>query len=391
MKRIHLPARSAASRCLTLGPTVVTTLALLAPPAFAGINQDLDDITLSGLAFTSGNGAAGIAAARSSSHDVAARFFRLTGGADPAQAAPLLPETGSKGGPAKGSLTLAPPEASPWEVYGGLHYRSESQDSQWYRVGSTEAATLPGFLQVHPDTDSESFGGTVGIERRIGRQWRLGFAVGGSSTDVEMSLAGTSEIDSIALTPYVTFVEPGLWGFADFWAGLLYTHGVHDFDLRRLSAGGLATASPEATTGQLELLTGMKFHTGGVTHGPFAGGRWLEGTLDAYNEAGPTGLFPNQDLKSLASLLGYELSYAFESPVGTLVPWLRATWEHEFDDKPNRLLGISMADRDEDVAVLGAGVGYGLANGWNLWLDYEARISSGVEAHRFGLGTSYRF
>ena len=58
MKRIHLPARSAASRCLTLGPTVVTTLALLAPPAFAGINQDLDDITLSGLAFTSGNGGA---------------------------------------------------------------------------------------------------------------------------------------------------------------------------------------------------------------------------------------------------------------------------------------------------------------------------------------------
>jgi hypothetical protein len=356
-------------------------LGLFAPSSFAGTSQDIDDLFLSGLAMNSGIGAAGVSVARTSTRDVAERLFHFPTGIDTAASTPnAAVATDAKGGLAKTPI-MPPQEATRrWEVYGALYFYSESQDSQLVRVGPNDPGTIPGFLQVHPGTEIEMFGGTVGIEHHFDEHWSAGFALGGASSDVEMTLAGSSEIETLALTPYVSYSREDLLGSADFWAGLLYSRGLHDFEIRRFAA-----------TGQLEFLNGINFQSGPVTHGPFAGVRWIEGSIESYNEVGPTGLFPEQDLKSIASLLGYQIAVPIRMSAGMLVPTFRATWEHEFDDEANNLFGIAMGDRDADAAVLGAGVACYFDGGWNVAFDYEARISSHVEGHYAGLKAGYEF
>ena len=74
-----------------------------------------------------------------------------------------------------------------------------------------------------------------------------------------------------------------------------------------------------------------------------------------------------------------------------LVPQIRGAWEHEFDEDSNSIFGIPLGQRDEDVAVLGAGLGFYCQSGWNAVLDYEARLSSNIEGHYVSLKVGKQF
>ena len=73
------------------------------------------------------------------------------------------------------------------------------------------------------------------------------------------------------------------------------------------------------------------------------------------------------------------------------VPQVRGAWEHEFEDDANSLFGFPLGQRDEDTAVLGAGVGFYCQSGWNTVLDYEARLSSNIEGHYVSLKVGKEF
>jgi uncharacterized protein YhjY with autotransporter beta-barrel domain len=371
-------------------------LAAITPVAFAGKQEPPPEIDIdSGLAVNSGIGAAALTTARTTTRDVGDRLFRLRAGQRPMEET-VQTETavaaGAKGGMAKTPITTTTSHLRCWQVYGSLFYYTEEQDSQYLLGPIVPGANFRPVRLIHPSTDVDIFGGNLGIERHFTENWTAGVALGASRTDIDMTFVGSSDIDSFAVTPYVSFYQADALGAADFWADVMYSHGFHDFDTQRLTFGGLASGSPDADTDQLEFTTGLNFQSGSVTHGPYGGLRWIDGSIDSYTEVGPgAGFFPEQDIESLASTLGYQLSFPIRTSGGTLVPQLRGAWEHEFEDDANSLFGFALGERDEDVAVLGAGIGYYCNSGWNAVLDYEARLSSNIEGHYVSLKVGKEF
>ena len=371
------------SRHMKSSACALMALAAVTPSAFAGKQPEPDPVIVdTGLLVNSGIGNAALVSARTTTRDVGDRLFRMRAGLRPMEHViqeEVAPAAGSKGGVA---MTRTVSSMNCWEIYGSLFYYTEEQDSQIQPVPGIVGGPNGGLRIVHPSTDLDIFGGTVGIERHFNENWSAGLALSGSNTDVDMTFAGNSDIDTFAVTPYISYYRADAFGAADYWADLMYSHGFHEFDIQRLTGGGIAIGSPDADTDQLEFTTGVNFQSGNVTHGPYAGLRWIDGSIDSYTEVGPGGgFFPEQDLESLVSILGYQLSFPMQTGAGTLVPQVRGAWEHEFEDDPNNLFGFSLGERDEDAAVLGAGIGYYFNGGWNTVLDYEARLSSHVEGH----------
>ena len=98
-------------------------------------------------------------------------------------------------------------------------------------------------------------------------------------------------------------------------------------------------------------------------------------------------------MDSLVSILGYQVSWKIRGGRGFWVPQLRVGWEHEFEDGSGSgsSFGIPVLSRDEDIAVVGAGIGYLWDNGWNVGLDYEGRFGSNTEGHYGGVRAGKEF
>lgn len=368
-------------------------LALAAITPAASAQGKGEEYFETGIAANSAMGAAALATARATTRDVGDRLFRMRAGIRPIEE--TVQSGAAPAGDAKGGMSTSPVMTTTtrlrcWEVYGSLYYYTENQDT--YAVRANVPGALRGLLLIHPGTDVDIFGGNVGIERHFNENWSAGLAVGASSTDVDMTFVGSSDIDTLSVTPYLSYYRADALGAADFWADVMYSHGFHEYDVARLTVPGFATGSPDADTDLLELTTGLNLQAGNVTHGPFGGLRWIDGTIDSYTEVGPGGgFFPEQDIESLASILGYQASFPIKLSGGTLVPQVRGAWEHEFEDDANSLFGFSLGERDEDIAVLGAGIGYYCNSGWNAVLDYEARLSSNIDGYFVSLKIGKEF
>jgi len=332
-----------------------------------------------------------ISSARATTRDVGDRLFRMRAGRPQAaqQAAPAYVDPGPKGGmSAKSSKSpiVMPAETRNWEVYGSVFAYTEDQDQQSvFRPGAVP-------LLVHPDTAVDIFGGNAGFEYRFNERWSAGFALAASSTDVDMTFVGNSDIDTIALVPYVSYYQANAFAGADLYADAMYVYGMNEYDINRISGGGIASGSPDGDYHQIEVTSGLNFRAGTLVHGPYASLRWLDGTIDSHAETGPgAAAFPSSDYESLATNLGYQVSYPIQMSGGVLVPQGRAAWEHEFEDQQNAAFGLPGGEIDEDIAVLGAGLGYYMTSFWNVVLDYEARLGSENQSHYVGLKAGYEF
>jgi uncharacterized protein YhjY with autotransporter beta-barrel domain len=337
-----------------------------------------------------------ISVARTVTRDVGDRLFRMRAGrpqagGQQAAAAPAA-ATDAKGGMVQSSKSpiMMPAETRNWEVYGTVFYFTEDQDQQNLSAHTANGALVT--RTVHPDTSVDIFGGNAGFEYRFNNRVSAGFAVGASTTDVDMTTIGSSDIDTLALMPYVSYYQEDLLGAADFYADALYAYGMNEYDTRRLSGGGIATGSPDGDFHQIELTTGLNYASGSLIHGPYASLRWLDGSIDGYTEAGPgAAIYPSADFESLATNLGYQVSYPMQLAGGVLVPQARAAWEHEFETDATGAFGLPGGAVDDDLAILGTGLGYYLNSGWNVALDYEARLGSENQSHYVGLKAGYEF
>lgn len=354
-----------------------------------------------------------LGAAWANSHDVGGRLAANRAGIRPGsrlvEEPSYAPVRDSKGGmgdakDAKVSA-ISVPKPNQWEIFGSLFYYSEDSDGQSYghrskkkyeKDGKYEeggrSALISRFTAGASDVSQEVFGGNIGIEYHLNSEWSVGAAIGGSTSDVDMGSAGSTDIDTVAISPYISWYRMDAIGKADLWADLLYSYGMHSIDTHRYTGGGIASASPDADTHTIEFTVGLNFGEEDFVHGPYAGMRYITGTVDAYTEVGPGATyFGEQDLDSLVSILGYQVSWKLRGKSGYWVPQLHAAWEHEFEDGNVSGFGIPVESRDEDIAVIGANLSYYFDNGWNLGLEYEGRFGSNTEGHYGGVRAGKEF
>ncbi|BCX47048.1 outermembrane autotransporter barrel domain-containing protein [Haloferula helveola] len=365
----------------------------LAIPAAGQVREREGPIIDEFLLLNQGNRDAGLTTNRTITRDVGDRLFRLRAGQDRWERSTTVPAPApsAKGGMAKGGMAKEPivmTEKSCWEIYGSLFYYTEEYDRQFtiFRPQRPPQSTFvppPVPIIVRADTEIDVWGGTIGADRRIGENWRLGLALTGASTDMDLSIFGfpiaSTDVDTLSIMPYVSYYKEDALGSADFWADFLYGYSDMSYDMQLL--GGL-TGSPDGSAHTLNFNTGINFDSSSIVHGPHIGLRYIDGEIDNYTLFPVAIGIPGVDYQSLVSTVGYHVSIPIQLSGGTLVPQFRVGWEHEFEDDVDTLFGLPLAGNEEDVIVAGAGLGfYCDRSGWNTVLQYEGRFGDDSEGH----------
>ena len=161
------------------------------------------------------------------------------------------------------------------------------------------------------------------------------------------------------------------------WVNAQVSYSKLAFDVERNLHLGIATrqhsGSPDGSNLGIGLNAGFEFEDGVITHGPVLGVLSQKIEVDGYAEAGTqaTALsYPRQDYESLVGSLGWQARY---NAGGTLAPYARVTFDHEFEGSPDEALASmnSMpvsgvfavpglgADRSYGTVLLGARTRWG--------------------------------
>jgi len=222
---------------------------------------------------------------------------------------------------------------------------------------------------------------------------------------------GGVEADNYNISAYLTFYS------GDFYVDGIFTYGWSDYEIDRKINVALTNsnlfvsrdtfATPEGEQFNASLSSGYNFHTGGLTYGPYVRVTYLNANIDGYDEQGAGGLnlrVDDQDVDSLESIVGGQISYAFSQTFAVIVPHVRVEWHHEYFDS-SREFNVSYAnasnnasltlksDRlDGDYFNVGAGVSANFKQGLQGFLDYETVLElKNVENHIFTAGLRLEF
>lgn len=316
--------------------------------------------------------------------DINARLFRMRAGVT------LRDDSGTgAGGPTgpgrdgKEAKTVQEPELLRWELFASGNYGSFDLNDQGRRAGF----------------EADTWVGTIGAEYRLTRNVSFGLAAAwiDGRADLSRKLGG---IDSqgLALSAYGSAV----WD--NFYADLLYSFGRLDQDVRRNTfTGRTARGDTEATTNAIQFNTGYIFKLGQLHTGPIASLNWIHGDIDGYRETGGGSsnlVIPEQDVDSLISQLGWSTSYVITTSFGTIVPQIRASWDHEYlnsADSVSATLRQSPfanggrytasgqgAEAGRDYLNLGAGIESKLGDRVSLTLDYQTHLFQQRTTAHFG-------
>jgi uncharacterized protein YhjY with autotransporter beta-barrel domain len=267
--------------------------------------------------------------------------------------------------------------------------------------------------------DYGRYGVTGGLDYRFTRNLIMGLAFGYSATDTDLDASsGNLDTDSYTASAYGTYYV------ADkFYIDAIISVGWHDFDSTRnirytfIDAGGTtrrvdqtALGNTDGTQYAFSVGMGYDLHSGGWTVGPFGRINYSRTDIDGYREAirinpadtGETGqnlTINDQEITSITSVLGGQISYAISTASGVLLPQLRFEWVHEFDDDVRQItasyvadpgstvLSISTDAPDRDFFNFGAGVSLTLRGGISAFAYYETVLGlDNVTAHNVAFG-----
>ena len=137
-----------------------------------------------------GNSVLGVA--YSSTRDVSGRMYRNRAGVRPGstlvdQEVAVAPAYSAKGGISSAKdakvASVSVPYPKKWEVFGSLFYYTEESDGNSYHQRSKKkdekytAASLAALVSNSTDTSTDVYGGAIGVEHHINRQWSIGFGL----------------------------------------------------------------------------------------------------------------------------------------------------------------------------------------------------------------------
>jgi len=266
-------------------------------------------------------------------------------------------------------------------------------------------------------SDFSSIGVIAGIDYRLLDNLIVGIAGGYSHLDLDFDRnidvgGGGVEADNYNISAYSTFYVE------DFYIDGIFTYGWSDYEIERgirIKSNNptvpvinrTAFASPEGEQFYGSLGSGYNFHTGSLTYGPYVRLTYLNATIDGYSESGARGLdlrVAEQEVDSLESVVGAQISYAFSQSFGIIVPHFRIEWHHEFfdsvrefsisyvNDPRNNTLTLESERLDGDFFNIGVGVSADFQGGIQAFLDYETVLElKNVESHIFTAGLRVEF
>ena len=125
------------------------------------------------------------------------------------------------------------------------------------------------------------------------------------------------------------------------WANVQFSHTWLDYDMARQVPMGPSmrrhAGSTEGRNTTFGANAGWEFGAGAFRHGPVAGLLLQTIDVDGYAEDNPTQstalAYSDHRLDSLVGSLGWQARY----DAGGWEPYLRATWDHEFEDAPDEV------------------------------------------------------
>jgi uncharacterized protein with beta-barrel porin domain len=242
--------------------------------------------------------------------------------------------------------------------------------------------------------DGETYGGTGGIDFRLSENAVIGAAYGYSDVEVDierdpLTAAAGGDVDS-------DHQSASLYGtvyFGETYVDAIASYSWADYDMTRLMApvGGLAAGSAESDTDGYSwsgaLSIGHNLTVGRAAFTPFLRGSYLDGEVDSFTETGvgaPPIQVDDQEFDSLVSSLGMQISYTVDATFGVLVPFARGSWEHEFLNDDDRVVGrfiedtavnpfrIETEDPDRDYAAVAGGFSAVFPRGVQAFVQVEA-------------------
>lgn len=266
-------------------------------------------------------------------------------------------------------------------------------------------------------SDFNSIGVIAGVDYRVLDNLIVGLAGGYSHLNLDFANnfdvgGGGVDADNYNISAYSTFYS------GDFYFDGIFTYGWSDYDIDRKidiasnsSKDGVVNratfASPEGEQFNASLASGYNFHTGGLTYGPYVRVTYLNANIDGYSEQGAQGLnlrINDQEVDSLESIVGGQISYAFSQTFAVIVPHVRVEWHHEYFDNTrdfsvsyvadpnNNSLALKSDRLDGDYFNVGAGVSANFKQGLQGFIDYETVLElKNIESHIFTAGFRLEF
>jgi outer membrane autotransporter protein len=266
--------------------------------------------------------------------------------------------------------------------------------------------------------DFYSAGFLVGVDYRFTRHFVAGVAGAYSylGADFQNNInvsGGGIKADTFNLSLFASY------DVNDFYIDGNFTYGRTDYDVERgvvvlshntSSTGGanrVATADTNGNQFSVGSGFGYNFHAKALNIRPYARLDYYHGQVDAYNESGAFGLnlsVAEQKFDSFQSQLGTQLSYVFSPSFGVIIPQFNVAWHHEFLNNSREINARYTADinnftlttvtdgADRDFATLGVGVSSVLAQGIQLFLNYQTLLGyRSVTSHSFSTGVRLEF
>jgi uncharacterized protein YhjY with autotransporter beta-barrel domain len=136
---------------------------------------------------------------------------------------------------------------------------------------------------------------------------------------------------------------------------------------------------------------------------PIARVEYIRAEIDGFKEEGADGLnleFDDHNSESLTTNLGVEATYSISTPIGVVVPSVRAEYVHDFLTNNNgpdvvyaadptglSAFQITSESADSDYGIVGAGVATTFPAGWAAFVDWNTFVGlSNFDIHTVNVG-----
>lgn len=243
----------------------------------------------------------------------------------------------------------------------------------------------------------------------------VGFSYIHSAADFDRD-GGDLDSDSYNGLVYGTYYLPnGVYvdGIATF-GGINYdsTRNIR-YRLPTEATGGVntqATADSDGWQYSFDGGAGYNYAVGEWTLNPYLRGSYINLDVDGFTETGGSGwamIFEDQEVESVTTTLGTQLSYSMSTPDGVFLPYIRGEWHHEFEDDSRDIIvrfagdlrrrlpfTTATADPDRNYFTVGAGISGTLAQaqGISAFFNYDALLGyDDVDSHVFTVGARMEF